>query len=388
MNSFVPRLCAHAFFRELILIYPFYAVMFVESGLTGTDVSILFAVWSASVVLLEIPTGALADRLPRQPLLFAAQILRALGFSCWIWFPTFWGYLVGFVLWGACSAVSSGAFEALVYDELAFASRTDEFGRVLGRARATANLGLVSGSIAVIWLVESGYTTLLWASVLGCVVAGLLALTLPSAPSARPAELRHYSQILLEARSLVSRGGPLLALIVFSAVSTSLPQTLDEYWTVFGAEVGLPKRLLGPLLAAVYVVQAVGSWTAHRFSGASHHTLYMLFAASGVLIALAGWIADLVSLLLLLWFVIVTTVVEVLLEVRLQDALPTGVRATVSSVRNLANELTGIVVFLIMGVIVTGITFAPGLLVFGLFISAFGLAFRIARVRFPISDAS
>ena len=66
MNSFLIRLYAFSFLDELMLIYPFYAVMFVDYGMSGLEVSILFATWSGTCVVLEVPSGALADRFSRK----------------------------------------------------------------------------------------------------------------------------------------------------------------------------------------------------------------------------------------------------------------------------------------------------------------------------------
>ena len=48
MKSFLTRLYAHCFFDELMLIYPFYAVMFVDHGLTPRQIATLLAVWCAT----------------------------------------------------------------------------------------------------------------------------------------------------------------------------------------------------------------------------------------------------------------------------------------------------------------------------------------------------
>ena len=118
MNSFLIRLYAFSFIDELMLIYPFYAVMFVDYGMSGLEVSILFATWSGTCVVLEVPSGALADRFSRKWVMAAGQLVRMCGYACWALYPDFWGFFIGFVLWGTESALSSGSFEALVYDEL------------------------------------------------------------------------------------------------------------------------------------------------------------------------------------------------------------------------------------------------------------------------------
>ena len=79
MRGFLVRLYAFTALQESMVIYPFYAVMFVDHGLTAPEISVLFAAWAGIVLLLEVPSGVLADRLSRRMILCAAQWIRAAG---------------------------------------------------------------------------------------------------------------------------------------------------------------------------------------------------------------------------------------------------------------------------------------------------------------------
>ena len=78
----------------------------------------IFTIWAATAIVLEVPSGVLADKYSRRLILFVGQLFSVAGFVCWGLFPHFWGFLLGFVLWGTKSALSSGTFEALICDEL------------------------------------------------------------------------------------------------------------------------------------------------------------------------------------------------------------------------------------------------------------------------------
>ena len=53
--------------------YPIFTVLFLDFGLTVAQFSILNAVWAATIVMAEVPSGALADIVGRRRLLvFAA----------------------------------------------------------------------------------------------------------------------------------------------------------------------------------------------------------------------------------------------------------------------------------------------------------------------------
>src|ERR1700684_453103 len=118
MRRFLAAAYAFKFFDSFILIFPLYAVMFVDAGLTPVQISIVLIAWSATAFTLQIPSGVIADRWSRRHILACAQLARAAGFVVWLFYPHFWGFLVGLVLWGVKSAFTSGTFEALLYDEL------------------------------------------------------------------------------------------------------------------------------------------------------------------------------------------------------------------------------------------------------------------------------
>ncbi len=108
-----------------------------------------------TAILLEVPSGVLADRYSRRFLLFVSQWFAVAGFACWALFPGFWGFLLGFVLWGIKSALPSGTFE-LVYDELKRFGREAEFVKVNGRSLAFSTTGVIISSFAASALVGYG----------------------------------------------------------------------------------------------------------------------------------------------------------------------------------------------------------------------------------------
>src|SRR4051812_12428756 len=112
------KLYFFSFFDELILIYPLYTLMFQAHGLTGAQISSLLIVLSATIFVLQVPAGSVADIFSRRFVLTAAVMVRALAFTCWLLFPNYIGFLVGFVLWGVKRAFVSGTMESFVFDEL------------------------------------------------------------------------------------------------------------------------------------------------------------------------------------------------------------------------------------------------------------------------------
>ncbi|WP_433660881.1 MFS transporter [Nocardia sp. CA-128927] len=170
---------------DLIPLYALYSLLFADHGLSTGQISSLFAIWSTTSFLLEVPSGAWADTVSRRWLLVFSGVLLTAGFALWTLVPTYLGFALGFVLWGTAGALASGTFEALVYDDLAARQEQSSYARILGYTRAASETAIVVGIVAATPLyLWGGYALIGWASVGFAALHTVIALSLPSAPKA------------------------------------------------------------------------------------------------------------------------------------------------------------------------------------------------------------
>ena len=164
-------------------IYPLYALLFADSGLSDAEISALFALWSAVGIVAEVPSGALADRFGRRTALVVGALVQALGYASWVLFPEFPGFAAGFVLWGLGGALASGAQEALLHDGLVAVGAAQHYARVQGWVGAAGLVVQVpTAGIATALFVAGGYPAAGWASVATCLGTAVLAARLPENP--------------------------------------------------------------------------------------------------------------------------------------------------------------------------------------------------------------
>ena len=129
--------------------YPIFTILFLDFGLTIEQFALLNAVWAASIVLLEVPSGALADILGRKKLLVAAGALMVAEMLLLCFAPRgnpgilFIAFLLNRVLSGAAEAAASGADEALAYDSLKQADRARDWGKVLEKQMRLQSVGFI-----------------------------------------------------------------------------------------------------------------------------------------------------------------------------------------------------------------------------------------------------
>jgi len=99
------------------IIIPIMTLFLLEKGLTLLQIGIAFAVYSAATVLLELPTGGLADSIGRKKVYLFSLFLQLLGGIAILFLNSYTGILFCMVLHGASRSLSSGTMNAHFIDE-------------------------------------------------------------------------------------------------------------------------------------------------------------------------------------------------------------------------------------------------------------------------------
>ncbi|WP_344884824.1 MFS transporter [Nonomuraea antimicrobica] len=346
----IASLYAYAFLGEFILIYPVYALLFTDTGLSVAQASSLFVIWSVTGTLLEIPSGAWADTVSRRLLLCLGPLLAALGFALWVLFPSYWVFAAGFVLWGAQGALVSGAYEALAYEELERRGQAGRYATVMGRASA---LGLVANAaaigLAVPVFATGGYPAVATASVLACVLCAATALTLPEHRTRAASDDRRYLSVLKEGITQARADRGVTHAVLLVAFVTAIWGALEEYVPFLGAEMGVAQTFI-PLLILLVWVGATGggllAGAAERLPARPYALMLGLAALVMAAGAISGHPAGFVLIALAFG---AFQLAGVLAGVRLQERITGPARATVTSVAGLGTNVVTLGVYAAYG---------------------------------------
>jgi len=132
---------------------PFYQ----DNGLTLSEISVLKAIYSISIVILEIPSGYLADVLGRKKTLIIGSVLGFIGFFTYSISFGFFGFLIAEIILGFGQSLISGADSAMLYDTLEDLGKKEQYVKYEGRVISVGNLaetiaGIVGGLLVGISL--------------------------------------------------------------------------------------------------------------------------------------------------------------------------------------------------------------------------------------------
>ena len=339
MTNFLARVYAFKLFDAFILIFPLYVVMFADAGLTPVQISICLIAWSAVNFVLQVPSGVIADRYSRRRILALAQLGRGAGFAVWFVYPHFWGFLFGLLLWGAKSAFTSGTFEALLYDELKAIGSTDTYTRVFGRTRAVQAVGVLLAALGSAAIARYGYRPALLASAGSALLALVAALALPEAPAQASVTKTDYLGHLRQGLAISFREPVVLNILVFSSFVLALGAALEEFWPIFGAKVGLARPVIALFVGAQNAIEALVSLVAYRVTTLGPRGYYALFAFGGVVLIAAAAAFKPWAMILLAGYSGLMKLIAVVFEGRLQHAIGSGQRATISSVKSFMAQI-------------------------------------------------
>lgn len=316
----------------------------------------LFLVWSGSSFLFEVPSGAWADLVDRRRLLLLSGVLYAAGFSVWMLWPTFAGFLLGFVIWSASGALFSGTFEALLYDELAATGEQQRYGTIRSRAETAANLSMAAAMGAAALLFSwGGYALVGWVSVALAGVHVGATLLLPRArpvTTPEPVEPPGVGAYLATLRAGVAeaRHNRQVGRILIAYGTVVMLVGFDEFFALVFAEGGATPELVSWLAAVILGFQAIGTWLADRVSRLSQVPFTALVVAGGLLLAAGAALPGVAGYVAVGLGYALATTAYLSGEIALQHAITGRSRATTTSVGGLVSEVGFMASLVLMGV--------------------------------------
>ena len=370
------RLYALSFIDEFGPVYAVWTLWFNDNGITTSQISTVFVMWAAIAIAFEIPSGALADRVDRRRLIACAFAIRAVGIGTWLVWPTFGGLVVGAALWALHDSLASGAWEALIHDQLAAVGDDRHYATVMARVSQFSNLGVAGGTLlgGGLLRLDVGIDVLGWLTVAAHAVSIGLVPVLPDArwvtahagdaeqeANGEPTSLGAWWQTL-RAGVRQARSTPVLArLVVLGALLEGL-FLFDEYVPLLSRDRGGSDSSAAVIVLVVWFGLLVGDEIAARRPDLRGRTIGTLVLV-GSMVTATSLLTDAVWTLALLAFgYLVHEMAWIPTDARLQERADPTTRATVTSVRAFGSATIAMSFFAVVGLMSDGDDPTPGLL--------------------------
>jgi MFS family permease len=378
MQANVLKYYLYNFFLNFQLWWPIWIIYLKEErGLSQTQVTLIDVPFWLSIVLLQIPGAALADRWGRRPALIASGCAFAIAITLFGLASTFPLLLLSYLVWGVAFSLFNGTESAFIYDTLKGMGKESEYQRIYGRAWAINMGAAVAGTLIGAPLAEA--TSLSFPIVLSGAIAlfaAVTALTFREPPRVdSPLGRLSYGQILRQSAEIVRQRPAVRYAILFVGVVAIGSIGPIFFFQPFLVEHGVDTGEVGIWQTPMRIAAIFGALAAPRIMMelGERRTFYLMPAVliiSYGLLAFWGSIYAQVAFLALNFVMVMS---QPVLTDYVNKRVPSEQRATVVSLTNLVRALVLIPSAPLMGVLADDVSTSAPFWAGGIMVAALSL---------------
>ncbi|MGE5560560.1 MAG: MFS transporter [Chloroflexota bacterium] len=375
---------------------PLWVVYLRSRGMSLAMVGLFETIFHIASLTGEIPTGWIADRFGRKVSLLFGRALSILSALLMLRVTTPLGFGLAFAISAYSYNCHSGAFDALIFDDLKLDGREQEYARISGRINA---LYLIGCSLAAVigGIVAQRALQLLYVLGIGVDLVALIMLLplrerlLPEVRqrTAERIDLRRDLRELVRTVTNRTIGGIMLLWAAGGAIAASF----HFYGQSYMRDLSVPLPVIGIVGMLANLLAVIPSHFAHRIEGRFGNRRPLLVGSfilpAGVLAAgLLGGGSSAVERWLIVLMVLIVAVADEALYPLFSSAINTLVpserRATVLSMAGMVFSVVMMVVFPLVGVCGDAVGLRWGFIIIGGGLAlggALALLLRTARQR-------
>ena len=361
-------------------------ILFYQShGLNLEQAVWLKTILSLSILILEVPSGYIADKLGRKFCLVAGSAVWIIGWLCYCIGSSFTIFAIAEIFAGVAGSLISGANTALVYETLLQLGKESHYRTIEGRLVAVAGVsealcGLVGAAIAQINLAYPFYLQTACLIIYFCIALTLIEpKRSPIIVSDRLASLK---TIIVDV--FIKRPSLRWLILLSGTFSTA---SFSMVWLSQGylEEIDFPIVAMGVAWAIFHLLMSVASFNASSIetTWGMKKTVLILVLSVAVAYILLGSISNTWGIALIAVIYIVRGLYSPLILNLINGQIPSDIRATVLSLNSFTFRLGFAVVAPIIGAITSSYSLSLGLFVSGWFFSIAGSFcwWRLVRLR-------
>jgi MFS family permease len=232
------KFSAYGFLKNQRFFDVFIFLFFLEQGISFLQIGTLIAIREIALLLLEIPTGFVADSLGRRKSMIFAFLSYILSFIFFFFFPGFFLYIIAMIFFALGDAFRTGTHKAMILHYLKMNDLLHLKVEYYGYTRSWSQMGsalaaLIAGGIV---LYSGEYKYIFLGSIIPYILALILMFTYPKELDGERESkegflnnITHNFQITFTSLKLSFKEPLLRRALVNSAIFDGLFKTVKDY---------------------------------------------------------------------------------------------------------------------------------------------------------------
>ncbi len=332
---------------------PVFALFYIASQVDLAQFGIIFSAFALTILVLEIPSGVVADILGRKNTMVVGKSLFIVEIALLAFTNGFWPLLIAKVFSGVGVSLVSGADQSLLYDSLKELKREKEFKKVYGSFWFFNNV-----IMAIVFIIGSFLFTidpkLPAIATLPTSILGFLLMFFVIEPTKSTKRMSESYLHLKESITYAYRNKYVKYVILFSMGVAPFCTMLFAFSSVYFEGVSIPVIYIGIVAAIATLTGGITSKRSHVFENiigekASFNILMPLLI---VALILSGLVIPYWGALIFISFYIIYGFFNVISGDYINKHIPSSHRATINSINNMGKSISRIILYTLFGFIV------------------------------------
>jgi len=367
------KLYFYKFLGEFYLIIPILIPYYESNNLNSTQIFTIQAAYALSILVLEIPSGYLADVIGRKKTIILGAIFMPVGLAVYAFSHTFFYFILAEFIIAVANSMRSGSDSALIYDTLIQLKEESEYKKFEGRSFYYTRIGtalssIIGGLFALIFLRLPFYINIATSSLM--LPFALLLIE----PERKKLEAANPLKDILRICRFSFTHPQLRLLILYAAMIMSTGIVGVWAYFLYYESIGISIGFFGLLFAIFQLASALGSWKAHaleKIIGEKKSFFILLFIAPTF--ALLGIFKTYLLIPLIFLNAFLWGFAFPLLMDYLNRLIKSEARATVLSVANMSGSLSFVILSPLFGKIVDSFSLATAFILIGIYSFVYGI---------------
>jgi MFS family permease len=350
---------------------PVLALFYIASQVTLEQFTIIMAVFAFSTLVLEIPTGVIADLLGKKKALLISRAMYVIEIFLVAFFNGFWIFLIAKIISGIGVSFSSGTNSALLYDSLKRLKREDEHKKISGLANTISKVSMAIVFIIGAYLFTINYKLPALAS-LPLITLGFILTFFLKEPYESKTKVNFTNSLnhLKEGLEFFKSNYYLKYLALFTFLIGSTISIMLSLSSKYFEAVLIPIALIGVVSFVMNLVSAYSSKKAHTLEEkiGEKKSIYLITILTFFSILLLSFVIPYAGLLFFLIIAFVQGFYEVIIGDYVNRHAGSSHRATMLSINNMFDNIGITLLFPLIGHINKAYNLKTSLFTFSIFV--------------------
>lgn len=339
---------------ELLIVGPIVVLFMTAKGLSFTQIMVLQSICAFAVVLFDVPTGVIADKVGRKYSVMMGALFWGIGSLLYVYGNTFAIFALSEIMFSFGIALKSGANTALIYDTLKSLGKESEFAKIEGKASSFTFYVLGFGAIlsSFVYKININLPYLISAGFMALSIIASLFFVEPPIEEKQEKEVFSYGKQIIESFKYILGSEKIKAVIFYFMIFYIFYKSSFWFYQPYMQSVNIPVEYFGFIFFAFNIVAGLSSRYCQQIMNKTKpRTLTFISILLIASFVMMGFIHIWVGVAAIFLQQIARGIYKPVTEKYLNKHIPSDKRATILSFQSFAGNITAAIAMPFLGIL-------------------------------------